>query len=325
MQDVDLNLLTALDVLLTERSVTRAAHRLGLSPSAMSRTLTRLRAATGDRLLVLAGRTLVPTPYAEQLSGRVHDLARNAKAVLQPVTTVFNAATVERTFTLRANDGFIELMGPSLMRALTRLAPRVRIRFVAKTDKDAQPLREGMIDLEVGVLGTAAPELKTRLLFRDRFVGICRPGHPLLARVTASRYVGYPHVVVSRKRPFSGPVDDALAQLGLRRTIALVVPAYSHAIQIVRHTDLVGLVPRSCVSSASPDVPARRAGVQPFELPVRTPRINVSAIWHPRLHADPAHRWLRDTIFDLCKHLSSNVTATVKPTKLNTDDHQGRG
>ncbi|WP_320534084.1 LysR family transcriptional regulator [Robbsia andropogonis] len=301
MQDVDLNLLTALDVLLAECSVTKAANRLGLSPSAMSRTLSRLRAATGDQLLVLAGRTLVPTPYAEQLGEYVHELARNARAVLQPAGSALDVATLERTFTIRANDGFVDLAGASLMAAITETAPNVRIRFVSKPDKDARPLRDGVIDLEVGVLGTAAPELKTRLLFRDRFVGICRVGHPLLTKVTAKRYASYQHVVVSRKRLPFGPVDDALGKQGLRRTIAMVALTYANALQIVRGSDLLGLVPHSCLGSALLSGHADSAGVQCFELPVRTPEIAVSAIWHPRLHADPAHRWLRDTLFAICK------------------------
>ncbi|MDN7439389.1 LysR family transcriptional regulator [Burkholderia cepacia] len=304
MQNVDLNLLTSLDVLLTERSVTRAARRLGLSPSAMSRTLSRLRVATGDQLLVQAGRTLVPTPYAEQLTERVHELARDARAVLQPVSNTLDIATLERTFTIRANDGFIDLVGPSLMIVIARIAPHVRIRFVPKLDKDAQPLREGMIDLEVGVIGTKAPELKIRLLFQDRFVGICRTGHPLLTKpgVTAKRYASYPHVVVSRKRQFSGPVDDALDQLSLRRTVVMVVPSHANAIRVVRHSDLIGLVPLSCLGNRSTSNNDANAGLQHFELPMRTPPIRVSAIWHPRHHADPAHRWLRDTIWAVCKN-----------------------
>lgn len=300
MHDVDLNLLTALDVLLAECSVTKAAHRLGLSPSAMSRTLSRLRKVTGDPLLVLAGRTLVPTPYAAQLSGHVHDVARSARAVLQPADNTLHLSTLERTFTIRANDSFVELIAAPLMAAITKTAPHVRIRFVSKPDKDAQPLREGMIDLEVGVLGTAAPELKTRLLFRDRFVGICRAGHPLLTRVTAKRYVGYEHVVVSRKRQYSGPVDDALGQLGLRRSVAMVVPTYANAIQVARYSDLIGLVPHSCVGRMPLGGQAGSAEVRFFELPVQTPEIKVSAIWHPRLHADPAHGWLRATIVSIC-------------------------
>lgn len=302
MQDVDLNLLTALDVLLQERSVTQAARRLGLSPSAMSRTLSRLRIATGDPLLVLAGRTLVPTPYAEQLSARVHDVAREARAVLAPANSSLKLATLRRTFTIRANDGFVELVGARLMAEIAQAAPHVRIRFVAKPDKEARPLREGAIDLEVGVLGTAAPELRTRQLFQDRFVGICRPGHPLLSRtVSAKRYAGYSHVVVSRKAQGLGPVDDALGQLGLSRTISMVVPTFANAMQIVRASDLIGLVPRSAFGGTLADEPLSGAAVPWFELPVQTPDIKVAAIWHPRQHADPAHRWLRDILFAICK------------------------
>jgi DNA-binding transcriptional LysR family regulator len=303
MQDVDLNLLAALDVLLAECSVTKAAHRLGLSPSAMSRTLSRLRVATGDQLLVLAGRKLVPTPYAEQIGESVHEVARNVRAVLQPADSSLNIATLERTFTIRANDGFVELIGASLMAAITQTAPHVKIRFALKPDKDARPLREGVIDLEIGVLGTTAPELKTRILFRDRFVGICRADHPLLSNVTAKRYSSHQHVVVSRKRQYRGPVDDALSKLGLYRDIAMVVPTYANAMQIVRYSDLLGLVPYVCLDSELPGGHAASAGVQHFELPVRTPEIKVSAIWHPRLHGDAAHRWLRDTIFTICENV----------------------
>jgi DNA-binding transcriptional LysR family regulator len=319
MQDVDLNLLTALDVLLAECSVTKAAHRLGLSPSAMSRTLSRLRIATGDQLLVLAGRTLVPTPYAEQLSERVHELARNSRAVLQPTKGTLNVATLERTFTIRANDGFVDLVGASLIGVITQTAPRVRIRFLSKPDKDAQPLREGMIDLEVGVIGTPAPEVKTRLLFQDRFVGICRAGHPVLTKqgVTAKRYVAYPHVVVSRKPQFSGPVDDALGRLGLRRTIVMVVPTYGNAMQIASHSDILGLVPYSYLDNALMKDGTTHAGLQHFELPVSTPQIKISAIWHPRLHADPAHRWLRDTLLTICKSAFPSISGVV--VSINND------
>ena len=299
MQNVDLNLLTALDALLDERSVTAAARRLGLSPSAMSRTLSRLRATTGDALLVQAGRTLVPTPYAQALAERVHALASGAREVLQPIGAALDLGALQRTFAIRANDAFVDLIGPSLLAAVVGDAPQVRICFVPKTAKDAEPLREGTIDLEIGVLGTKAPEMKTRLLFKDRFVGICRAGHPLAPKrsVTAKRYVAYPHVVASRHPPHTGPVDTALEKLGLRRTIVMTVPAYANAMRIVAHSDLIGLVPRSCLREGAGQ------GLQSFDLPVATRPIDVSLIWHPRLQADAAHRWLRDTVWNGCQRL----------------------
>lgn len=301
MHDLDLNLLKALDALLAERSVTQAAHRLGLSVSAMSRNLTRLRKVTGDRLLVQAGRQLVPTPYAQGLTERVHDITRSAYDILQPAQQVLNLATLERSFTLKANEGFIDLTAESLVVELQKNAPLVRLSFVGKNDKDAQSLRDGSVDLEIGVLGTEAPELMTRTLFNDHFVGICRSGHPVLQAtgVTAERYANYPHVVVSRKNKIYGPVDTALAKQGLKRRIMIVVPAFANAINIVSHSDLIGLVPLSALGWI-PGGP-ERAGLAHFELPIMTPVIKISAIWHPRLHTNPEHRWLRETIISVCQ------------------------
>jgi DNA-binding transcriptional LysR family regulator len=303
MEHVDLNLLLALDALLTEGGVTGAARRLGLSSSAMSRTLTRLRSATGDPLLVRAGRGLVPTPYAAELRERVHALSRDVLAVLHPHVGHLDITSLERTFTIRANEGFVAGLSVSLVAAITEAAPRVRLRFAPKPEKDARPLREGQIDLEIGVLGAFAPEVRTQSLFRDRFVGVARTGHPLFSGtdITPERYAACDHVVASRKGEFTGPVDDAMKDLGLRRTISVVVPGFPDAMRIARHSDLVALVPRSCLGNNLESDQAATAGLQSFELPVRTPEIVISAMWHPRVDADPAHRWLRDTVVSVCR------------------------
>ena len=296
MDDVDLNLLTALDALLYDGSVSKAAHRMGLSPSAMSRTLTRLRAATGDPLLVRAGRGLVPTPRAAELRDRVHELARDVRTALSPQAAILDVAVLEQTFTIRANDGFVDLFSASLVAAVTEAAPHVRLRFAPKPDKDARPLREGHIDLDIGVLGVSAPEMRAQLIFRDDFIGAVRAGHPLLTGpVSAERYAACRHVVASRRGAFDGPVDDALAELGLRREVVVVVPGFRDAIRIARRSDLIALVPRSSLGSADP------LGLATFELPVRTPEIVISAMWHPRMDGDPAHRWLRNTGMALCR------------------------
>ncbi|MHB0706034.1 LysR family transcriptional regulator [Roseomonas mucosa] len=152
----------ALDVLLAEASVTGAARRLGLSPSAMSRTLTRLRTATGDPLLVRAGRGLVPTPRAAELRDRVHELAREARAVLRPQPARVDIASLERSFTIRASEGFLEVLSAPVVAAVARAAPQVQLRFVPKPDKEAGPLREGLIDLEIGLRGTRAEDHRRR-------------------------------------------------------------------------------------------------------------------------------------------------------------------
>lgn len=184
----DLNLLLTLDVLLSEGSVARAAERLRLSPSAMSRALARLREATGDPLLVRAGRGLVATPRAEALRVRVHDLVQDAQAVLRADDTV-DLAALQRTFTLRTSDGFVENFGPALIARAAADAPGVRLNFLQKPDKDSAPLRDGRVDLETGVVDTAiGPEVRARALFEDRLVAVVRDGHPLRkGAVTADR------------------------------------------------------------------------------------------------------------------------------------------
>lgn len=301
MDAVDMNLLAALDVLLAEGSVTRAARRLGLSASAMSRTLARLRSATGDPLLVRAGRGLVPTPRAAELRDRVHELTRDVRAVLTPNVAHLDLALLERTFTLRASEGFVERFAAPLVAAITSVAPGVRLRFAPKPDKDVFLLRDGEIDLEIGVLGASAPEVRTRLIFRDDFVGAARVGHPLLAApVTPERYAACRHVVASRRGAFTGPVDEALQALGLKREIVAVAPGFPDAMRIARNTDLVALVPRSSLGGPA-ETDSSAPGLVGFDLPVRTPQIVVSAMWHPRMDADPAHRWLRDTVMAVCR------------------------
>ena len=300
MDSVDMNLLAALDTLLAEGSVTGAARRLGLSPSAMSRTLARLRSATGDPLLVRAGRGLVPTPRAAELRDRVHELTRDVRAVLTPHVRHLDGASLERTFTIRASEGFVELFAAALVAAVTQVAPRARLRFAPKPDKNASPLRDGEIDLEIGVGGTSAPEVRTLLVFRDGFIGAARVGHPLLAGpITPERYAACRHVVASRRGAFTGPVDDALGALGLSREVVAVVPGFPDALRVARDTDLVALVPRSCLREPMGGDLVGQTLVG-FDLPVRTPEIAISLMWHPRMDADPAHRWLRDTVVAVC-------------------------
>ncbi len=303
MDEVDLNLLGALDALLTELSVTGAARRLGLSASAMSRTLARLRSATGDPLLVRAGRRLVPTPRAAAIRDQVHALTREVRTVLSPHARAIDVAAMERTFTIRANEGFIERFAASLVAALTSAAPRVRLRFAPKPEKDPTPLREGRIDLEIGVFGAFAPEIRARLLFRDRFVGAARTGHSLLAApMTPERYAACKHVVASRRGSFVGPVDDALGELGLARETVAVVPGFSDAMRIARQSDLIALVPSSCLNGWDASID----GLSLFQLPFQTPDIAISAMWHPRMDADPGHRWLRETVVATCRPASTS-------------------
>jgi DNA-binding transcriptional LysR family regulator len=288
----DLNLLVTLDVLLAEGSVARAAERLRLSPSAMSRALARLRETTGDPLLVRAGRGLVPTPRALALRERVGQLVEDSEAALRPAKKL-NLKRLVRTFTLRTREGFVENFGARLLARVSEEAPGVVLHFVQKSNKESGSLRDGTVDLETGVVGeTTGPELRVHALFSDRFIGVVRSGHALSEGVvTPSRYAKGRHISVSRRGLEKGPIDEALKQLGLSRQIVAIVGGFTGALALARGTDLIATVPERHTE-------ALRKGMHSFALPIPTAEITISLLWHPRMDADPAHRWFRTIVLE---------------------------
>jgi DNA-binding transcriptional LysR family regulator len=198
----------------------------------------------------------------------------------------------------------VEIFGAALIAAITSAAPFVRLRFAPKAEKSSLPLRDGSADLEIGVLSEMGPEVRVQALFRDRFVGVVRKGHPLetMAKISAKHYAACSHVVTSRRGHAIGPVDDALAAMGLTRNIVAIVPSFPAALAIARSSDLVALVPAS-FSLATQEHPTDKSvtTMYVFELPVNTAPITISQMWHPRLEPDAAHRWLREQMRTVCK------------------------
>lgn len=304
----DLSQLTTLHALLEEGSVVRAARRLRLSPSAMSRALARLRLTMGDPLLVRAGRELVPTPRALALREQVSRLVDEAEAVLRP-SAALDLGTLARTFAIRTSEGFVETFGPALIQRIGCEAPSVRLRFLLKDERDNAQLRDGSVDIETGIVrDSSGPELRAQSLFRDRFVAVVHTGHPLAAgKPDLARYAAARHVVVWRRGRERGPVDRALEERGLSRDPVAVVAGFAEAIGLARATDLVATVPARHTEGL-------RAGLHSFELPFPVPKITVSLIWHPRMEADPAHRWLRSIMVDVCGRETSARTRGTIPT-----------
>lgn len=294
MSSPDFNLLVYLDVLLAEGNVARAARRLRLSPSAMSRALARLRQTMGDPLLVRAGRGLVLTPRALELREMVSQLVQDAESVLRPVEKL-DLKSVVRTFTIRTSEGFVENFGAELIARVKEEAPDVQLCFVQKLNKDSAPLRDGTVDLEIGVVGmTTSPEVRTQKLYRDRLIGVVRMGHPLSqGEITPSIFSIGKHISVSRRGESLGQVDEALKQFGLEREIVTIVGGFSTALALARVSDLIATVPERHTENL-------RAGMYSFLLPFPTPEITVSMLWHPRLDADLAHRWLRGLVLEIC-------------------------
>jgi DNA-binding transcriptional LysR family regulator len=290
-----LNLLRTLDILLAEGSVARAARKLRLSPSAMSRTLARLREVTGDQLLVRAGRGLVPTVRAIEMREQVRSIVEDAQSLLQPRDEL-NLSALQRTFTLRTSDGFAETFGQALIRKVHEEAPGVQLRFVRKLDKESAGLREGSIDLETGVVaGPISPEVRAQLLFTDRYVGVVSSDHPLVRRkITPQVYASWPHIVAWRPGLDLGEVDEMLVELSLRRSVMTTVDGFATALALCRGSELIATVPEKHTA-------ALREGMHTFTLPLPVKDFTLSLLWHPRVDGDPAQRWLRETVREACR------------------------
>jgi DNA-binding transcriptional LysR family regulator len=241
---------------------------------------------------------MVPTPRAEELRRQVGELTQAVRGVLQPAGEAFDPKSLERIFTIRANEGFVETFGARLVAAVASAAPGVRLGFMPKPDKSTAPLREGLIDLDIGVLGgEAGPEVRIQALYRDRFLGVARDGHPLFdGEITVERYAGFGHVISSRHGRFQGAVDESLAPLGIMRHVAAVVQSFPAALAIVSRSDLLSAAPQSYLAALM----EFRTGLRTFPLPVETEGITISQMWHPRMDADAGHRWLRGLILETC-------------------------
>ncbi|NBB13131.1 LysR family transcriptional regulator [Pseudomonas sp. SLFW] len=292
----DMNLLIALDALLEEGSVVAAARRMHLSPAAMSRTLTRIREALGDPVLVRAGRGLVPTPRALALQGQVRSLVEQATEVFQARDEV-DMSTLARRFNLRSNDVFFGAFGGQLVEVLRTQAPDSSLRFGPEGEGDDDALREGRIDLHVTSRRNFGPEIKVQQLFTTRFVALAREAHPIFeAPITPERFARYDHVSVSRRGRPHGPIDMALASLELSRRVTLTTPNFHSAIFSIAASDLIVSLPEPVLWGL------RELGLRmrPFVIPLVLEPVSVVQAWHPRFDKDPAHRWLRQTLKHIC-------------------------
>ncbi|WP_370373472.1 LysR family transcriptional regulator [Catenulispora sp. GP43] len=295
---IDANLAIALDALLAENSVTRAAARLHTSPAAMSRTLARLRRVLRDPLLVRAGQTMVPTPRAQALREEAAAVVRSLGTLLSPGASV-DLASLRSTFTLQAADLIGAALAPGLLGLAQREAPGVSFRIRAEDLEAGPALRDGRIDLEVGAIDHVDPETQVEELVWLRMVPAVRPGHPLTeGAMTPARLAAAEHVVVSRRGRFTGPLDAALAEWGLQRRVGVVLPSHLAAMALAAHSDVVCLVP-AALPGAAPSPLSRQAvmlGLRPLEVPLELPPLAIGMAWHPRNTADGAHRWLRGAV-----------------------------
>jgi len=297
---IDLNLLTALEALLDERSVTRAAGRVGVSQPAMSHALGRLRALFDDRLLVRETGGTRLTPRAEALIEPLRRVTDGARALMRRPTFTPEGAT--NTFRVAISDQHAAFLLPPLVRRATREAPGVTFDIGPTGADTRERLADGRLDLAITVATTGPDDdaFQQRILCRDRFVSVARHGHPeLVEPLTPERFAAIPHVLVSVTGRTEGVVDRELAKLGLKRRVALRTRDFLSAAAVVVESDLIATLPAKFAFARFADGSARI--VDP---PISLPEFDVATLWHTRLRDDPAHIWLRDLVVEVCANMT---------------------
>lgn len=290
MAEIDLNLLRVFDALMDTGSVSAAAERLHLSVPATSRALGRLRRAMDDPIMVRAGRGLVPTPFALRSAPRVRALLDGAEELLAD-SADDDPATWRRTFVIRINDGLTPVVAPRLIARTAVEAPGIAFRFVSQSSKDPEALRDGSVDLDIGVADTAAPDLHVQSLLVDHFVALVAADSTLgrVRRLTVDHLCNHPHISASRRGLDRGPLDDALAEIGRTRRVVATVPTYAVATLLALEDGVIALVPRILARH----LVDRHVPVRIHEIPFPLPEARVDLRWHRRLDGDPQTRWLR--------------------------------
>jgi DNA-binding transcriptional LysR family regulator len=292
MNSMDFNLLKALEALLDECNVTRAAKRLGVTQPAMSGMLVRLRAHFQDALFVRAQRGIVPTRRAEELSSEIRKIIAQINALQQQ--TSFTPASANLTFTIAATDYALRTIAVPLLSAIRQQAPHVRISLVTVDEAQIQrQLERGEIDLALMTPNTAHPDLHARHLFEEHYVCVLRENHPVLKnrqKLTLDRFCALDHALVSfQGSAFSGITDRVLEQTGKSRKVCVSVGSFLVLPDILRSSDLVAVLPSRLVDG--------QQGLVAMPVPVEIPGFTKVAVWHERMHQDPAQRWMRETLF----------------------------
>ncbi|HEX2654967.1 MAG TPA: LysR family transcriptional regulator [Xanthobacteraceae bacterium] len=293
IRKLDLNLLVALDALLDERSVTRAAARLSMSQPALSSALHRLRIAFGDTLFTRGQRGLIPTERARALAEPLKQILREAEELVrQPV---FDSDTAVHDFRVATTDYMLVTVIVPFLEFLEETAPNISVTARSLEFPDI-PSRLANGDLELGIMipEFAAPFLHAKHLYTDRYVGAVRKNHPLGDRiVTIEEFCRFPHtLIVPTGGSIRGPVDDALSAVGAKRKVRVSLPSFLALPYILRQTDLIAVGPERLFQKMSGELKL-------FEIPVSVPTFDIIAVWHPRVHNDLAHRWFRRKLAEL--------------------------
>lgn len=305
LRRVDLNLLTIFDALMSERNMTRAAARLGMSQPAMSNALGRLRALTDDPLFVRTAKGMTPTPRSQSLIGPVRQALDLIQAGLQSDTgdSRFDPARSARLYVVSTEDYGETVIMPRFMDWLTRVAPGIRIRISSQPGSAlARKLADGSLGLATRHIVSEDSELMSCHLLDDSFVSLVRYDHPRIGdTLSLEDYLAVPHVVFGRlgTQGIRGSiVDRALKRIGRKRRIRLEVPGFQSMPMIVRNSDFICTMPRRMAQ-----LYAQHYRLRILPPPLELPQLPVYLVWGKATDADPEHKWLRGAFYEICQRL----------------------
>ena len=305
LSKVDLNLFIVFDAIYTEANLTRAGQIVGITQPAVSNALSRLRETFNDPLFVRTAQGMVPTPMAQNIIGPV----RNALALLRTSvqeSRIFNPQQANKTFRISMTDLTEAVILPPLFQRLRRLAPTVLIEsFLCKRRETTKELAAGRLDFAIDAPLNTDPQVRHVKLMQDHYVCALRQGHPLAdSKLTLDSYLGMTHIHISSRRNGLGYVDLALGKMGVQRKVALRSQHYLMASQVLQQTDMTMTVPERF---------ARRHQLRYHPLPVEVPALETHLYWHESTDQDPANRWMREQITELCERVVAEEESASEP------------
>jgi DNA-binding transcriptional LysR family regulator len=302
LRNFDMNLLVAFDLLMQEQNVSRAAERMFVGQSAMSHILQRLRQQLDDPLLVKTPSGMMPTDRALALIDPVKAVLRDVRRLIS-TREEFDPAKSVRRFVIAATDYMDLLVIPALVERIARYAPGIDLHVKqTETPFPERELEYNDLDFVLGFETILKPPayMTVEELFDDRMVCLVRRNHPANRgeRLTLDEYVSMKHMLISRTGTRIGLIDAWLAERGIERRIALIVPHFLSAPFIVAKTDMLLSLPERIAETF--------VGLAPLSVlpvPIDLPAYDLVMVWHPLRETDPAHRWLRDEILAVCQTL----------------------
>ena len=314
LKQFDLNTLVTLKVLLDEKHVTHASDKLNLTQSAVSRTLSKLRDSLDDPILVKSGKHLVLTPKAERLQPLLESILQQISNLLEPED--FDPSKHSGTIRLATTDYGTHTLLPRLVPLLEEVAPNVQLSAVDWPSNLLIDLEQNKVDLIIGGTKTPPQDILQRVVAHDQFQALVRKDHPFASGITLDDYLSLSHIMISPSGRGGSAIDEILATEGLKRNIAVRVPHFFAALEIIANTNYMILLPSHFIR--------RYADPEKFttlEIPFDIPSMEISMFWHARMHHDPLHKWFRNFVFESIyeKHLEKNAKRLQERRELTSD------